>query len=100
MLNNEQLDLIADVIRPLYQSLEQDVINDIARRIKKTLTYTRTAELMVMEMEKLGYSPAKIRAEALKVLRADKEFQKIVEKNTLEYKKEVKELHFSIYMLI
>ena len=92
MLNNEQLDLIADVIRPLYQSLEQDIIYDIARRIKKTLTYTRTAELMVMEMEKLGYSPARIRAEALKVLRADKEFQKIVEKNTLEYKKEVKEL--------
>ena len=58
MLNNEQLDLIADVIRPLYQSLEQDVIYDIARRIKKTLTYTRTAELMVMQMEDLGYSPA------------------------------------------
>ena len=90
MLNNEQLDLIADVIRPLYQSLEQDVIYDIARRIKKTLTYTRTAELMVMEMEKLGYSPAKIRSEAMKVLRADKEFQKVVEENTLEYKKEVK----------
>lgn len=92
MLNNEQLDLIADVIRPLYQSLEQDVIYDIARRIKKTLTYTRTAELMVMEMEKLGYSPAKIRSEAMKVLRADKEFQKVVEENTLEYKKEVKKL--------
>lgn len=91
MLNNEQLDLIADVIRPLYQSLEQDVIYDIARRIKKTLTYTRTAELMVMQMEDLGYSPAKIRAEALKVLRADKEFQKVVEKNTLEYKKEIAE---------
>ena len=92
MLNNEQLDLIADVIRPLYQSLEQDVIYDIARRIKKTLTYTRTAELMVMEMEKLGYSPSKIRSEAMKVLRADKEFQKVVEENTLEYKKEVKKL--------
>ena len=91
MLNNEQLDLIADVIRPLYQSLEQDVIYDIARRIKKTLTYTRTAELMVMQMEDLGYSPAKIRAEALKILRADKEFQKVVEKNTLEYKKEIAE---------
>lgn len=92
MLNNEQLELIADVVRPLYQSLEQDVIYDVARRIKKTMSYTRTAELMVMEMEKLGYSPAKIRAEALKVLRADKEFQKVVEENTLEYKKEVKEL--------
>lgn len=90
MLNQEQLEIISDVIRPLYQSLEQDVIYEIARRIKKTMTYTRTAEIMVGQLQNLGYSSARIRTEVTKALRADKEFWKIVEKNTQEYKKEIK----------
>ena len=73
-----------------------EVIVDIARRINKTMTYTRTAELMAMDMQKLGYSPAKIRSEALKLLNADEDYKKEVEKNTLEYKKEVKKLIDSI----
>lgn len=91
-LNDEQLDILSDTIRPLYQSLEQDVIADIARRVQKTMTYTRTAELMAMEMQKLGYSPAKIRADVMKMLNADESYKKAVEQNTLEYKKAVKQL--------
>ena len=45
MLTDEQLEIISEAIQPLFQFLEREVIVDIARRIKKTLTYTRTAEL-------------------------------------------------------
>lgn len=45
MLTGEQLEIISEAIQPLFQYLEHEVIVDIARRIKKTLTYTRTAEL-------------------------------------------------------
>lgn len=92
MLSDQQLEILSDVIRPLFQYLEQEVILDIARRIQKTMTYTRTAELMAMEMQRLGYAPNKIRSEALKALRADKAYQKAVEENTVAYKKEVKKL--------
>lgn len=91
-LNDEQLELLSDEIRPLFQEMEKEVIADIARRVQKTLTYTRTAELMAMEMQKLGYSPAKIRSEVMRYLNADKDFQKVVAENTMEYKREVKEL--------
>lgn len=90
MLNQEQLEIIADMIRPLYQSFEQDIIYEIAKRIRTTMTYTKTAENMVGQLQNLGYSPAKIRTEVTKALRADKAFWKIVEKNTQEYRKEVK----------
>ena len=43
-------------------------------------------------MRKLGYSPAKIRSEAMKILRADKEYREAVAKNTLEYKKDIKNI--------
>lgn len=92
MLSEQQLEILSDAIRPLFQHLEQEVILDIARRVQKTMTYTRTAELMAMDMQKLGYSPNKIRAEVMKVLRADKAYMKTVEDNTIAYKKEVKEL--------
>lgn len=77
---------------PLFDDLEQAVIVDVARRINKTLTYTRTAELQAMEMRKLGYSPNKIRTEAMKILNADADFKKSVETNTIEYKKEIKQI--------
>ena len=92
MLSEQQLEILSDAIRPLFQHLEQEVILDIARRVQKTMTYTRTAELMAMDMQKLGYSPNKIRAEVMKVLRADKAYMKAVEDNTVAYKKAVKEL--------
>lgn len=92
MLTEEQKELLSDALSPLYQYLEKEVITDIARRIQKTMTYTRTAELQAAAMRELGYSPARIRSEVLKKLRADKDFQKLVEQNTLEYKRDVKEI--------
>lgn len=90
MLSEEQLEIISEAIQPLFQYLEKEIIADIARRIAKTLTYSRTAELQAMSMSKLGYSPARIRKEAMKILNADPEYRKAVAKNTLEYKREVR----------
>lgn len=92
MLSDEQLEIISEALQPLFQYLEQEVIVDIARRIRKTLTYTRTAELQALSMKALGYSPARIRKEAMKLLNADPEFRKQVAKNTLEYKREVRNI--------
>lgn len=77
---------------PLFQYLEQEVISDIARRISKTMKYTRTAENMAVSMYRKGYSQAYIRKEAMKKLNADKDFRKEVAKNTVEYKKEISKL--------
>lgn len=90
MLSEQQLEIIADALTPLFQYLENEVIVDIARRIAKTLTYTRTAELQAMSMEQLGYSPARIRKEAMKLLTSDPAYRKAVAKNTLEYKREIR----------
>ena len=65
---------------------------DIARRIQKTMTYTRTAELQAHSMSELGYSPARIRKEAMKLLTSDPEYRKAVAKNTLEYKREIRDI--------
>lgn len=92
MLSDEQLEIISEALQPLFQYLEKEVIADIARRIQKTLTYSRTAELQALSMKKLGYSPARIRKEAMKILNADPEFRKQVAKNTLEYKKAVRDI--------
>lgn len=91
MLSEEQLEIISEAIAPLFQYLEKEVIADIARRIAKTLTYSRTAELQAMSMAKLGYSPARIRKEAMKILNADPKYRKAVAKNTLEYKREIRD---------
>lgn len=91
-LTDEQLEIISEALLPLFQYLEKEVIIDVARRIKKTLTYSRTAELQAMSMRELGYSPAKIRKEAMKLLNSDKEFRKAVAKNTLEYKRDIRKL--------
>ena len=95
-LTDEQLEIISDALVPLFQYLEKEVIVDVARRIKASMAYTRTAELMAESMQRMGYSPVKIRAEALKLLKADPEFKKAVEQNTLEHKRKVKELLESI----
>ena len=90
MLTDEQLELLGDKAAPLFQQLEQDVIADIARRIKKTGRYTETAELMAMALRKSGVAPDKIRAEVMKLLRADAAYQKELAENTKEYKEFVK----------
>lgn len=92
MLSEEQLEIISEALQPLFQYLEKEVIVDIARRIQKTLTYSRTAELQALSMKKLGYSPARIRKEAMKILNADPEYRKAVAKNTLEYKREIRDI--------
>lgn len=89
MLTDEQLELLGNKLVPLYQELEQDVIADIARRVKKTGRYTETAELMARALMEQGYSPARIQREVMKVLRADKEYQMAVAEQTKEYKQYV-----------
>lgn len=91
-LTEEQLEIISEAIQPLFQYLEKEVIADVARRIQKTLTYSRTAELQAMSMRELGFSPAKIRKEAMRLLNADKDYRKAVAKNTLKYKKEIRDI--------
>ena len=91
-LTDKQLEIISEALLPLFQYLETQVIIDVTNRIKNTLAYTRSAELLAESMQKLGYSPAKIRYEAMKLLKADAAFEKAVAQNTLEHKKKVKEL--------
>ncbi len=92
MLTDEQLEYISDALIPLFQYLESEVIADVTQRVKATMAYTRTAEQQAQALYQLGYSPARIRKEVMKKLRADKAFQKAVAQNTLEHKKTVKEL--------
>lgn len=87
------MDVLADkYIMGLYQQLEDEVIEDIARRVKKTGRYTETAELMAKSMVEQGFSADKIRAEVMKVLRADKAYQMAVAENTKAYKQEVQDI--------
>ena len=88
-LTDEQLELLGNQLVPLYQELEQDVIADIARRVKKTERYTETAELMARALRKQGYSPARIQRKVMKLLRTDKEYQMAVAEHTKEYKQYV-----------
>ena len=81
MLTENQLEMLGNQIAALYQALEQDVIADIARRVKKTKRFTETAELMAQAMKETGMVPDRIRAEVMKLLRADKAFQDEIAKN-------------------
>lgn len=76
----------------LYQDLEDEVIADIARRVKKTGRYTETAELMAKSMVEQGYSAEKIQAEVMKMIRADTDYQMAVAENTKAYKQEVQDI--------
>lgn len=76
----------------LYQDLEDEVIADIARRVKKTGRYTETAELMAKSMVEQGYSAEKIQAEVMKMLRADSAYQMAVAENTKAYKQEIQDI--------
>ena len=90
MLPEEVLEQLGDRGAALFQAFEQDLIADIARRIKKTGRYTETAELQAQAMMAEGVSPAEIQKEVMKILRADDDYQKEVAQNTLEWKKQVK----------
>lgn len=92
MLSEQQIEVISEASIPLFNYLEQEVILDIAERISGTMAYTRTAELKAISMRALGYSPARIRKECMKLLNADEKYRKAVAKNTLEHKREVRNL--------
>lgn len=91
MLSDEQKDQLSAEIIPLFQDLEQEVIQDIARRLRKEKRWTESAELQAKALEKLGHSPAETKWLVLKELHADKEFEAMLVKNTLEHKKTVRE---------
>lgn len=92
MLSEEQVEIISDAIRPLFQYLENEIIKDVAKRIEKAEKYTRTVEVKIEAMKRLGYSPAKIRAKVMKLLMEDEGFQQLIQENTVAYKKECKKL--------
>lgn len=92
MLTEEQLEIVPEKIVSLFNELEISIIEDVVKRIKETLTYTRTSEIQVLALQELGYSPAKIRNEVMKNLRANKEFEKLVAENTAKHRKKVKKM--------
>lgn len=92
MLSEEQIEVIAEALIPLFNYLEREVIIDIAERIQKTMAYTRTAELKAISMRELGYSPARIRKECMRLLNSDEKYRKAVARNTLEHKREVRNI--------
>lgn len=92
MLNDDFIENIAGALKPLFDYLEKEVIADVAKRIKDSLSYTRTAELEAQAMRELGYSPSKIRAEAMKKINADKDFRRKVAENTLKFRKKVRDM--------
>lgn len=79
-------------IANLYDQMENEVVADIARRVKKTNRFTETAEIQAKVLRAQGYSPAKIQAEVMKRLNADNDYLQFVAENTRAYKQEVKEL--------
>lgn len=89
---NDFIEKLTGALAPLFQYLEHEVIIDVARRIRDTMHYTATAELQAKAMKELGFSPNKIRAEAMKTLNADKKYRKEVAKNTLGFKRKVRNL--------
>lgn len=91
-LTPEQIDLIAnEYLVGLFQGMEQDIISDIARRVRKTGRLTETAELMAQSMANQGFSPAEIRVQVMQALNADRDLQAAIAKNTLDYKQKVAE---------
>lgn len=87
-LTPDQIDAIAnEYLVGLFQGMEQDVLTDIARRVRKTGKLTETAELMAKSMMNQGFSPAEIRAEVMRMLNADAGLQAYIAAETLEYKR-------------
>ena len=92
-LSEEQIEILADkYIIGLYQQMEDEVIADIARRVKATGRYTETAELMAKDMVEQGYSADKIRTAVMQSIRADNDYQMAVAENTLKTKQEIQDI--------
>lgn len=90
MLSDRQKEQLSAEMIPLFQELEQDIIQDIARRVRKESRWTESAELQAKALEALGYRPAEIRSKVMRELKADKAYQAMIAKNTLEHKKLVR----------
>lgn len=87
-LTDAQIEKLADdYIIGIYQKMEKDVIQDIARRVRKTERLTETAEIVAKSMVEQGFSSDKILAEVMGTLRADPAYKKLVAENTAEYKR-------------
>ena len=91
MLSDYQKEQLSAEIIPMFQDLEQDTIQDIARRLRKAKRWTESAELQAKALESLGYSPSEIQTRVLDKLHADKDFIDMLNENTLEHKKLVRE---------
>lgn len=91
MLSDRQKEQLSAEVVPLFQELEQDIIQDIARRVRKESRWTETAELQAKALEAMGYRPVEIRNKVMRELKADKAYQATVAKNTLEHKREVRD---------
>lgn len=92
MLSEEQIELLGDkYLVGLYQELEREVLQDIARRVRKTERLTETAEIMAKSMRENGYSAAEIHVEVMKKLNATPEYRRMIAENTYAYKQEVKQ---------
>ena len=91
MLSDYQKEQLSAEIIPMFQDLEQDTIQDIARRLRKSKRWTESAELQAKALESLGYSPSEIQTRVLDKLHADKDFIDMLNENTLEHKKLVRE---------
>ena len=60
-LTEEQIEHLADkYLVGLYQQMEKDVIQDVARRVRKTDRLTETAEIMARNMHEQGFSTSQI----------------------------------------
>lgn len=91
MLSDRQKEQLSAEMIPLFQELEQDIIQDIARRVRKESRWTETAELQAKTLEAMGYKPMEIRNKVMRELKADKAYQAMIAKNTLEHKRAVRD---------
>jgi hypothetical protein len=92
MLSDEQIDVLSEALMPYFDELEQWVIQDIARRLDETLTYSGTIENELAAMKRLGYSPTRMRRGVMKLLGADKNLKKLIAEQTAEYKRKYAEM--------
>ena len=90
-LTQEQIELLGERLVPLFQEFEFYAIGDIVRRLKKTGRFTETAELMAQGMRRQGFSPAVIRSQVLRYVKADKAYIEAINENTLGAKQELAE---------
>ena len=67
-MRKEYKDQVADKIAARYIGLEERILQDIARRIKKTGEITSTADWQINRLRILGYSSEDIEREIKKTL--------------------------------